>query len=151
MRRFARSAALSAALSVVMLVGWVVPAYAGTATSNYSYFTCGSYPYRNQAWIETNASGARAGTYLTSAPTVHPAGWFGVSERLYNDSGSLMRSRDYVYTSSSSAGILMYTGYTTIHDSYYSMGSPSHGPAPNTTVMPHGQAQCRPTKEAISR
>ncbi|MDI6816951.1 MAG: hypothetical protein QME41_07160 [Actinomycetota bacterium] len=123
MRRISRKAAATFALSVVMIFTIVVSALAGTALSNYSYFTCGSYGYKNQAEVMTTTYGAYASTYIHSDPSVtRPAGWYGAKARLYNDSGVLVKWTDFFYSSSAATGFAKMTGAYTVKGNYYSYG-----------------------------
>lgn len=111
-------------LAVSMLFSLAVPAFAGTAYSNYSYFTDGGYGYRNRAIIRTSTYGASAETYIGSYPEVtRPAGWYGALARLYNDSGVLVLQDGYTYSSVPCLGIGISTAtYSAVHDNYKSYG-----------------------------
>lgn len=123
MRRALCKAVATSALAAVVSLTWVIPALAGTAYSSYSSFTCGSYGYRNRATVETNASGARANTYVGAYPTATRAsGWFGVLSRLYNDAGTCVSQDGYRYNDISCQGFSNWTGYRTVRDNYYSYG-----------------------------
>lgn len=124
MSRTACKGIATVTLSVVMSLIWVVPALAGTAYSNYSNFTCGSYGYRNRATIQTNSSGARAATdiYATPSGATRPAGWYGYNARLYNDAGTLVTQTGYRYSEGTYTGFGGWTGYRTVRDNYYSYG-----------------------------
>lgn len=106
-----------------MIFTIVVPALAGTAYSNYSYFTDGGYGYRNQATVVTDSSGAKAATYIGSYPSeTRPAGWYGALARLYNDAGTLVLQAGYQYNDIAGTGLQLWTAYWTVRDSYYSYG-----------------------------
>jgi len=110
-------------LSVVLALAGAAPAFAGTAYSSWSYFTCGSYGYKNQATVTTDAYDARASTWLWSNPiAIRPAGWYGALARLYNDSGVLVKQAGYYYSSSEGNGVGIKTAGYTVHGSYYSYG-----------------------------
>lgn len=123
MRGISRKAAATFALSAVMIFTIVVSALAGTAWSNYSYFTCGSYGYKNRAIVGTDSGGAYAGTFIYSDPSVNrPAGWYGAKARLYNDSDTLVKWTDFFYSSASDYYYSMATGNYTVRGNYYSYG-----------------------------
>jgi hypothetical protein len=124
MRRISRRSAAILALSVLMVFAWVVPALAGTAYSNYSNFTCGSYGYRNRATVTTSSSGASAGTYVERYPSASsPAGWLGCLARLYNSSGTLVKQSGYSYNDAPTTGFGLYmANYTAAHGAFYSYG-----------------------------
>lgn len=123
MYRMLRMTATTVVLTAVMFSGIVVPAFAGTAYSSYSYFTDGGYGYRNQAIVTTDANGADAGTYIGSYPQVtRPAGWYGALARLYNDSGTLVKQAGYNYSPTAGLGMALYTANYAVHDNYKSYG-----------------------------
>ncbi|MDY0340846.1 MAG: hypothetical protein RBS17_06510 [Coriobacteriia bacterium] len=123
MKQRLRRIVTTGVLAVFMLFTLVLPAFAGTAYSNYSYFTDGGYGYRNQASVMTDTWGAIALTYIGSYPEVtRPAGWYGALARLYNDSGVLVAQRGYVYSGSACVGMKIPTYNYTVHDSYRSYG-----------------------------
>ena len=123
MRRILCMATTTLVLTAGMLTGIVVPAFAGTAYSSYSYFTDGGYGYRNRAIVTTNTYGAVARTLIGSYPVVtRPAGWYGALARLYNDSGTLVKSNGYIYSSSACVETEIWTSPYTVRDSYKSQG-----------------------------
>ena len=123
MRRISRKAATTCAFSMVMIFTIVVSALAGTAYSNYSEFTCGSYGYRNRATVITDASGAKAATHVYAYPSAtRAAGWYGYLARLYNDANTLVKQDGYHYNSVSCTGFWGETGYYTVRGNYYSYG-----------------------------
>lgn len=124
MRRNACRAFATVALAIVILVPGAAPAFAGTAYSNYSNFTCGSYSYRNQACVETGSYGASASTAIYSVPngTIRPAGWYGALARLYNDAGTLVLQEGYTYNAGPAPNWAKYTPWYKVRGTYYSYG-----------------------------
>ncbi|MDI6799549.1 MAG: hypothetical protein QMD53_02610 [Actinomycetota bacterium] len=120
MKQILYKATVASALSVLMIFTIVVSALAGTASSSYSNFTCGSYGYRNKAEITTvSPGGAAAATYIGSWPsTTRPTGWFGALARLYTDAGVLKKQEGYNYTGSPCVGYFVYTPFYNVRGSY---------------------------------
>lgn len=99
--RFA--AGMAAALGFLM--GFVVTAAAGQATSDYGYYTVNTVDYRTQAAINTSTSSHLAYTVILVSPRnkAAPSGWIGASPRLYRGNGNLVCTADYKYNPSSVA------------------------------------------------
>lgn len=78
--------------------------HAGTATSNWGYFTVAGKQYRNQATIITSPGNASARTYVGPTGACAPSGHMGYRARLYNSGGTLVQQSSIGYNSICAAG-----------------------------------------------
>lgn len=97
-------------------------AFAGTALSNKKTISASGYSYEIYAEIYTSSSLAVARTSISSLSGNVPTGYMGILMRLYNSSGTLIKSSDWHYNSMPASGMNGPVSYSTTSGSYYSYG-----------------------------
>jgi len=99
-------------------------AFAGSAYSDYGYFSVNGINYKNRASVSTDSSTHKsyATTTLTSTNKSAPAGWMGTNARLFNSSGTLLKEGGFSYTTSTTSTTVSSSPNYTNKGTYRSYG-----------------------------
>ncbi|SCG82234.1 hypothetical protein DW1_0625 [Proteiniborus sp. DW1] len=91
--------------------------YAATSPSPYQYATVFGYEYKYRSSVSSDSESAWSGTFILLTEGNATAGYFGANARLYDSSGTLLKSSGWYYNDEELAGL------SNLTDSYYGKGT----------------------------
>ena len=116
---------LTCVLSTIMMT---TTAFADTASDPYQTPTINGHKYTFTSEVWNRGSGSSAtveAVAYVNAETNVPTGYMGANARLYNSSGSLVKSSGTTYNTSSISGIFVYSPRTSTSGQYYAQNTGS--------------------------
>lgn len=111
-------------LAIVLALTSVNIALAASATSSKSTQNVNGYSYTYLSSVHNDSSSTWAATDVQATTTV-PTGYMGVLPRLYNSSGTLVKSGSWTYNESAYSGMSVLSGDYSLSGTYYSCGQVS--------------------------
>lgn len=109
--------------ATVVSLSSAIAVYAASAESNTRTASANGYNYEFTASVHNNSTSTWAYTNLSNSNGNNvPTGYMGVLPRLYNSSGTLIKSGGWTYNDAAAAGMAMSSGTTSTRGTYYSFG-----------------------------
>lgn len=87
-----------AILAIGIILSGNTTVYAATAYADFQYVTVYGINYKYRSHVTADSGSVHASTHVSNTVTANvPIGYFGISSRLYNSSGSLITSTEWFY------------------------------------------------------